>query len=65
MCEKYAHTGCNNIRRKYEVNGGYLEEVIEERDLGVIMQPDELTLNSGILDVIISAVENGAQSVRS
>jgi len=29
------HLGLNNVKAKYEMNGKYLEEVIEERDLGV------------------------------
>jgi len=32
--------GLNNVKAKYEMNGDYLEEVIEERDLGVILQSD-------------------------
>jgi len=34
------HLGLNNVKAKYEMNGKYLAEVIEERDLGVIMQSD-------------------------
>jgi len=30
----------NYVKAKYEMNGKYLEEVIEERDLGVIIQSD-------------------------
>jgi len=30
--------GLNNVKAKYEMNGKYLEEVIEERDLGFIIQ---------------------------
>ena len=37
---KIMHIGYNNGKAKYEMNGKYLEEVIEERDLGVIMQSD-------------------------
>ena len=34
------HIGYNNGKAKYEMNGKYLGEVIDERDLGVIMQSD-------------------------
>ena len=34
------HIGYNNSKAKYEMNGKYLEEVTEEKDLGVIMQSD-------------------------
>ena len=34
---KIMHIGYNNGKAQYEMNGKYLEEVIEERDLGVIM----------------------------
>jgi len=37
---KVMHLGLNNIKAKYEMNGKCLEEVIEERDLGVIIQSD-------------------------
>ena len=37
---KIMHIGYNNGKAKYEMNGKYLEGVIEERDLGVIMQSD-------------------------
>jgi len=37
---KVMHLGLNNVKAKYEMNGKYLEEVIEERDLGVIIQSD-------------------------
>jgi ribonuclease P/MRP protein subunit RPP40 len=37
---KIMHLGYNNSRAKYEMNGKYLEEVTEERDLGVIMRSD-------------------------
>jgi len=30
----------NNVKAKYEIYGKYLEYVIEERDLGVIIQSD-------------------------
>jgi len=32
---KVMHLGLNNVKAKYEMNGKYLEEVIEERDLGL------------------------------
>ena len=35
---KVMHIGHNNSKAKYEMNGIFLEEVTEERDLGVIMQ---------------------------
>jgi len=35
------HLGLNNVKTKYEMNGKYLEEAIEERDLArVIIQSD-------------------------
>ena len=37
---KIMHIGYNNGKTKYEMNGKYLDEVIEERDLGVIVQND-------------------------
>jgi len=37
---KIMHIGYNNNKARYEMNGKYLEEVTEERDLGVIMQND-------------------------
>jgi len=37
---KPMHIGNNNGKAKYEMNIKLLEEVIEERDLGVIMQND-------------------------
>jgi len=37
---KVMHLGLNNVKAKYEMNGKYLEEAIEERDLGVIIQND-------------------------
>jgi len=33
---KIMHLGLNNVKSKYETNGKYLKEVIEDRDLGVI-----------------------------
>jgi len=35
---KVMHIGNNNINATYEVNGVNLEEVLEERDLRLIMQ---------------------------
>jgi len=37
---KIMHLDLNNVKAKYKMNGKYLKEVIEERDLGVIMQKD-------------------------
>jgi len=37
---KVMHLVPNNVKAKYEMNGKYLEEVIEERDFGVIIQSD-------------------------
>jgi len=37
---KVIHLGLNNVKAKYEMNGKYVEEVIEERDPGVIIQSD-------------------------
>ena len=37
---KVMHIGHNNSKAQYEMNGHYLDEVIEERDLGVIIQND-------------------------
>jgi len=37
---KVMHLGINNNKANYELNGKTLEEVIEERDLGVIIQND-------------------------
>ena len=37
---KVMHFGSNDIKARYEINGKYLEEVMEERDLSVIMQND-------------------------
>jgi len=34
------HLGLNNVKDKYEMNGKYLEEEIEERDLRVIIQSE-------------------------
>ena len=34
------HIGFNNTKAKYEMNGKFLEEVTEERDLGVIIRSD-------------------------
>ena len=35
---KVMHIGNNNGKAKYEMNGKLLEEVIEEKDLGVIIR---------------------------
>jgi len=41
LCKcKVMHLDLNNVKAKYEINGKYLEDVIEERDLGVIIQSD-------------------------
>jgi len=37
---KVMQIGHSNYKAKYEMNGKFLEEVTEERDLGVIMQSD-------------------------
>ena len=37
---KVMHIGKNNLKTKYELDGANLDEVIEERDLGVIIQND-------------------------
>jgi len=37
---KAMHLGLNNVKAKHAMNGKYLDEVIEEKDLGVIMQSD-------------------------
>ena len=37
---KVMHFGINNIKVNYELNGKTLEEVTEERDLGVVVQND-------------------------
>ena len=37
---KVMHIGLSNSKANYEMNGKYLEEVTEERDLGVIFQND-------------------------
>ena len=34
------HFASNNSKAKYEMNGKFLEEVTEERDLGIITQKD-------------------------
>jgi len=34
------HSGLDNVKAKYEMDGKYLEEVIEESDLGVILESD-------------------------
>jgi len=37
---KVMHIGQNNNKAKYEINGKYLDDVIDERDLGVVIQND-------------------------
>ena len=37
---KVMHLGRNNVKAEYEIDGTKLDEVDEERDLGVIMQKD-------------------------
>jgi len=37
---KVMHLGLNNVKAKYEMNGKYLEDLIEKRDHGVIIQSD-------------------------
>jgi len=37
---KVMHIGFNNIKAKYKMSGKFLEEVFEERDLGVIIRND-------------------------
>jgi hypothetical protein len=34
------HIGQNNNKANYEMNGKYLEEVTDEKDLGVVIQND-------------------------
>jgi len=48
------HSGLNNVKAKYEMNGKYLEEAIEERDLGVIIQTD-LKCSKQCLNVVSTA----------
>jgi len=51
---KVMHLGLNNVKAKYEINGKYLEEVIEERDLGVIIQ-SELKCSKQCLKAVSTA----------
>jgi len=37
---KVMHLGMNNVKAKYEMNGKYLEEAMEKRDLGDKIQSD-------------------------
>jgi len=37
---KVMHLGLHNVKAKYEINGKYFGDVIEERDLGVIIKCD-------------------------
>jgi len=52
---KSMHIGNNNGKAKYEMNGKLLEEVIEERDLGVIMQNDMIKCNSQCIKAMKTA----------
>ena len=51
---KVMHIGNNNIKAKYEMNSKFLEEVTEERDLGVIMQND-LKCSSQCIEAVKTA----------
>ena len=51
---KVMHIGNNNGKAKYEMNDKLLEEVIEERDLGVIMQND-MKCNSQCIKAVKTA----------
>jgi len=44
---KVMHTGLNNNKLKYEMNGKYLEDVTEEREVSVIIQNDLKCLKAG------------------
>jgi len=48
------HIGNNNGEAKYEMKGKLLEEVIEERDRGVIMQND-MRCNSQCIKAVKTA----------
>lgn len=37
---KVMHIGQNNKKVNYQMNGKYLEEVTDERDLGAVIQND-------------------------
>jgi len=51
---KVMHIGNKNGKAKYEMNGKLLEEVIEEQDLGVIMQND-MKCNSQCIKAVKTA----------
>jgi len=51
---KVMHIGNNNGKAKYEMDGKILEEVIEERDLGVNMQND-MKCNSHCIKAVKTA----------
>ena len=46
------HIGYNNSKAKYEMNGIYLEEVTEERDLDVIVQSKAVNSANRVLGII-------------
>jgi len=48
------HIGHTNYKAKYEMNGNFLGEVTEKRDLGVIMQSD-LKCSSPCIKVVNTA----------
>jgi len=52
---KVMHIGHNNYTAKYEMNGKFLDEVTEERDLGVIMQSD-LNVVVSVLKLLIQPI---------
>ena len=51
---KVMHIGLNNNEAKYDINGKYLEEVTEERDLGFVLQND-LKCSKQCLMAVITA----------
>jgi len=51
---KVLHLGKRNLRAKYEIGGQELEEVNEERDLGVMMQ-DNLKVGSQVSNAVKKA----------
>jgi len=51
---KVMRIGKNNGKAKYEMNGKLLEEVIEEQNLGVIMQND-MKCNSHCIKAVKTA----------
>jgi hypothetical protein len=51
---KVTHVGNNNGKTRYVMNGKLLEEVIEEKDLGVSMQND-LKSNSQCIKAVETA----------